>query len=107
VKQGFCCDACEKDLPPEVEGGNKPCAKCGKVLVGSVVQALGKGSDFQKKKKKKKKNTKKKIVVWSERKINSQTEYHKDCFTCEVCSAPFPGGSFFTNQGKPVCEKHA
>jgi hypothetical protein len=72
-----------------------PCAKCGKVLVGSVVQALGK-------------------------------EYHKDCFGCDgklvllyliqtitnhiyfsVCGKAFPGGSFFTNHGKPVCEEHA
>ncbi len=42
VKQGFCCDACEKTLPPEIEGGAVPCAKCNKILVGSVIQALGK-----------------------------------------------------------------
>jgi ribosomal protein L37AE/L43A len=42
IKEGFCCDACEKLLPPEIEGGAVPCAKCGKILVGSVVQALGK-----------------------------------------------------------------
>lgn len=76
MKQGFCCESCEKDLPPEVEGGNLPCAKCGKVLVGSVVQALGK-------------------------------EYHKDCFSCSVCHKAFPGGSFYTNHGQPVCEEHA
>ena len=42
VAEGFCCPACEHRLPPVVEGGNVPCAKCGKTLVGSVIKAIGK-----------------------------------------------------------------
>lgn len=39
----FVCLDCEKpNLGPKVEGGEFPCAKCGQVLVGTVVKALGK-----------------------------------------------------------------
>ena len=42
VEDGFCCPSCEHLLPPVVEGGNVPCGKCGKTLVGSCIKALGK-----------------------------------------------------------------
>ncbi|KZV79659.1 hypothetical protein EXIGLDRAFT_579121, partial [Exidia glandulosa HHB12029] len=33
-------------------------------------------------------------------------KYHKDCFNCETCQAPFPDGSFYVFDGKPFCEYH-
>merc|ERR1711871_385650 len=32
--------------------------------------------------------------------------YHKNCFTCTVCSSPFPDGQFFAESRNPYCEEH-
>lgn len=75
---GFCCPDCEKNVPPDVVGGSFPCAKCGKTLVGSVVQALGK--EYHKE-----------CFVCN----------------APGCGKQFSGGSFYTFNGQPVCQDHA
>lgn len=32
--------------------------------------------------------------------------WHPRCFVCQVCSSPFPSGTFFEDNGRPVCERH-
>ncbi|XP_065511377.1 transforming growth factor beta-1-induced transcript 1 protein-like isoform X2 [Caloenas nicobarica] len=32
--------------------------------------------------------------------------WHPRCFVCQECSSPFPSGTFFEDNGRPVCERH-
>ncbi|KAF4554884.1 LIM domain-containing protein 1 [Elsinoe fawcettii] len=32
--------------------------------------------------------------------------YHKACFVCSTCSAPFSGAEFYVHKDKPYCEHH-
>ncbi|KAG8537791.1 hypothetical protein GDO81_023839 [Engystomops pustulosus] len=32
--------------------------------------------------------------------------WHPQCFVCHVCRTPFLNGSFFENDGLPLCETH-
>ncbi|BGP23512.1 zinc finger, LIM-type protein [Rhodotorula toruloides] len=33
-------------------------------------------------------------------------KYHRDCFLCFECAAPFPDGDFYVYDGKPFCQLH-
>ncbi|BGP30821.1 hypothetical protein JCM10296v2_002578 [Rhodotorula toruloides] len=33
-------------------------------------------------------------------------KYHRDCFNCFDCAAPFPDGEFYVCDGKPFCQLH-
>lgn len=32
--------------------------------------------------------------------------YHKECFVCKTCSAPFPSAEFYVIRDSPYCEEH-
>jgi LIM domain len=32
--------------------------------------------------------------------------YHKSCFTCTACAAPFPSGDFYVLKNEPFCAQH-
>uniref|UniRef100_A0A1I7XGA8 LIM domain protein n=1 Tax=Heterorhabditis bacteriophora TaxID=37862 RepID=A0A1I7XGA8_HETBA len=34
------------------------------------------------------------------------TQWHPDCFVCQMCGCSFDGGSFFDHNGQPLCEIH-
>ncbi|VDP07153.1 unnamed protein product [Soboliphyme baturini] len=34
------------------------------------------------------------------------SQWHPECFVCQVCKQRFAGGSFFEHEGQPYCETH-
>ncbi|XP_053550750.1 transforming growth factor beta-1-induced transcript 1 protein isoform X2 [Bombina bombina] len=86
----FCCKICKKQIAEEgfhEQNGDQYCADDFFRLFGAICTGCSEPV--------------------KERYISALGSlWHPQCFVCNVCKTPFVSGSFFENDGLPLCETH-